>query len=123
MNLTLDGKKALKTLSAANKRLNTTYVFKESFGQLWSYEREGWPTLLRELAREPQVAAARRHGRRLAAAMVGQAGRGVDERESDDGRQRQRDSGPIVRSRRGGHDGAAFLLYDPTDRLEAVGAD
>ena len=36
------GKKALKTLLAANKRLNTAYVLKESFGQLWSYEREGW---------------------------------------------------------------------------------
>lgn len=29
-------------LLAANKRLNTAYVLKESFGQLWSYEREGW---------------------------------------------------------------------------------
>ena len=26
----------------ANKRLNTAYVLKESFGQLWGYEREGW---------------------------------------------------------------------------------
>src|SRR5579863_4946671 len=41
-NLTLDGKKALKTLLSANRRLNTAYVLKESFGQLWSYEREGW---------------------------------------------------------------------------------
>jgi hypothetical protein len=41
-NLTLDGKRALKTLILANKRFNTAYVFKESFGQLWSYEREGW---------------------------------------------------------------------------------
>ncbi|MGH8491180.1 MAG: hypothetical protein ACREXS_20530, partial [Gammaproteobacteria bacterium] len=24
------------------KRLNTAYLLKESFGQLWSYEREGW---------------------------------------------------------------------------------
>jgi hypothetical protein len=32
----------LKTLLSANKRLNTAYVLKESFGQLWSYEREGW---------------------------------------------------------------------------------
>ena len=32
----------MKTLLAANKRLNTAYVLKESFGQLWSYEREGW---------------------------------------------------------------------------------
>lgn len=41
-NLSLDGQKALKTLLAANKRLNTAYLLKESFGQLWSYEREGW---------------------------------------------------------------------------------
>ena len=41
-NLNLEGKKALKTLLAANKRLHTAYLLKESFGQLWSYEREGW---------------------------------------------------------------------------------
>ena len=41
-NLSLEGRQALKTLLAANKRLNTAYVLKESFGQLWSYEREGW---------------------------------------------------------------------------------
>ena len=41
-NLTLDGQKALKTLLSANKRLNTAYILKESFGQLWSYERQGW---------------------------------------------------------------------------------
>ena len=40
-NLTLEGRQALKTLLAANKRLNTAYLLKESFGQLWSYEREG----------------------------------------------------------------------------------
>ena len=41
-NLTVDGRKALKTLLAANKRLHTAYLLKESFGQLWSYEREAW---------------------------------------------------------------------------------
>jgi transposase len=41
-NLDLDGRKALKTLLAANQRLNTAYLLKESFGQLGSYEREGW---------------------------------------------------------------------------------
>jgi transposase len=41
-NLTLEGRQALKTLLAANKRLHTAYLLKESFGQLWSYEREGW---------------------------------------------------------------------------------
>src|ERR1700694_3530627 len=40
--LTLEGRQTLKTLLAANKRLNTAYLLKESFGQLWSYEREGW---------------------------------------------------------------------------------
>ena len=41
-NLTLDGRKALKMLLRANKRLNTAYVLKESFGQLWEYDQEGW---------------------------------------------------------------------------------
>ena len=41
-NLTLSGRQALKTLLAANKRLNTAYLLKESFGQLWEYRREGW---------------------------------------------------------------------------------
>ena len=41
-NLTLEGRQALKTLLAANKRLNTAYLLKESFGQLWGYQREGW---------------------------------------------------------------------------------
>lgn len=39
-NLSLDGRKALKTLLAANKRLNTAYLLKESFGQLWGYRTE-----------------------------------------------------------------------------------
>jgi transposase len=41
-NLSLEGRRALKTLLSANKRLNTAYLLKESFGQLWTYEREGW---------------------------------------------------------------------------------
>ena len=41
-NLTLDGRQALKTLLKANKRLNMAYLLKESFGQLWDYQREGW---------------------------------------------------------------------------------
>lgn len=41
-NLTLEGRHALKTLLRVNKRLNTAYLLKESFGQLWSYRREGF---------------------------------------------------------------------------------
>ena len=41
-NLTLEGRKSLKLLLAANKRLNTAYLLKESFGQLWDYQREAW---------------------------------------------------------------------------------
>ncbi len=41
-NLTLDGKRSLELLLAANKRLNTAYLLKETFGQLWDYRREGW---------------------------------------------------------------------------------
>ena len=41
-NLTLDGRKALDLLLAANHRLNVAYLLKETFGQLWDYKREGW---------------------------------------------------------------------------------
>ena len=41
-NLTLDGRVALKKLLTANRRLNTAYLLKESFGQLWAYQKEGW---------------------------------------------------------------------------------
>ncbi len=41
-NLTLAGRQALKKLLDANKRLNTAYLLKESFGQLWEYQTEGW---------------------------------------------------------------------------------
>jgi transposase len=41
-HLTLDGRQALQKLLAATKRLHTAYLLKESFGQLWSYQKEGW---------------------------------------------------------------------------------
>ena len=41
-NLSLDGRRALKKLLQANKRLQTAYLLKESFGQLWDYKKEGW---------------------------------------------------------------------------------
>jgi transposase len=41
-NLSLEGRKALKKLLDANKRLNIAYLLKESFGQLWNYQTEGW---------------------------------------------------------------------------------
>jgi transposase len=36
-NLDPDGRRSLKTLLKANKRLHTAYLLKESFGQLWDY--------------------------------------------------------------------------------------
>ena len=41
-NLTIGGKQALKLLFGANRRLNKAYLLKESFGQLWDYNRPGW---------------------------------------------------------------------------------
>jgi transposase len=41
-HLTLDGRRALKKLLQANKRLHTACLLKESFAQLWGYEKEGW---------------------------------------------------------------------------------
>jgi len=40
-NLSRTGRASLKLLLKANKRLNTAYVLKESFGQLWDYRSEG----------------------------------------------------------------------------------
>ena len=37
-NLTLEGRRSLALLLRANKRLNTAYLLKESFGQLWDYD-------------------------------------------------------------------------------------
>lgn len=51
-NLTLEGRQALKTLLAANKRLNTAYLLKESFGQLWSYRSATWARRFFEQWRE-----------------------------------------------------------------------
>jgi transposase len=39
-NLSVDGRRALQKLLSANRRLNTAYVLKESFGQLWEYRTE-----------------------------------------------------------------------------------
>ena len=41
-NLKLSGKQSLDKLLSANKRLNTAYILKESFGQLWDYKSERW---------------------------------------------------------------------------------
>lgn len=41
-NLTLEGRRSLRKLLKANNRLNVAYLLKESFGQLWDYETEGW---------------------------------------------------------------------------------
>jgi transposase len=41
-NLTTQGRRSLRVLLKANKRLNSGYILRESFGQLWDYEREGW---------------------------------------------------------------------------------
>lgn len=41
-NLKPDARHGLKQLLSANKRLNTAYLLKESFGQLWDYNREAW---------------------------------------------------------------------------------
>ena len=41
-NLSPEKRRSLKTLLAANRRLNTAYVLKEQFAQLWTYRREPW---------------------------------------------------------------------------------
>jgi transposase len=39
-NLKLDGKRALRKLLKANKRLSTAYILRESFGLLWNFRTE-----------------------------------------------------------------------------------
>src|SRR5206468_1472168 len=41
-NLTLESRRALKELLRINRRLQVAYLLKESFGQLWGYDLEGW---------------------------------------------------------------------------------
>jgi transposase len=41
-NLDTQGRANLKLLLKANRRRNTAYLLKESFGQLWDYSREAW---------------------------------------------------------------------------------
>jgi len=53
-NLTREGKQSLKLLLAANKRLNTAYILRESFDQLWAYRSEVWAAFeaIREVRRD-----------------------------------------------------------------------
>lgn len=41
-NLTMEGRRSLKLLFDANKRLLAAYLLRESFAQLWDYKRESW---------------------------------------------------------------------------------
>jgi transposase len=41
-NLKPDGRRSLRRLLKANRRLNTAYLLKEEFGKLWDYRRESW---------------------------------------------------------------------------------
>jgi transposase len=60
-NLDEDGRRSLKLLLKANKRLHTAYLLKESFGQLWDYRYpasartafENWKTQLKWQRLEP----------------------------------------------------------------------
>ena len=41
-NLDADGRRSLRLLLKANKRLHKAYLLKESFGQLWDYNNPAW---------------------------------------------------------------------------------
>lgn len=41
-NLSREGKESLKKLLRANRRLQTAYLLKEEFSQLWEYRNEAW---------------------------------------------------------------------------------
>ena len=41
-NLTLEGRQSLRKLLSVNKRIQTAYLLKEEFGQLWDYDSPTW---------------------------------------------------------------------------------
>jgi transposase len=41
-NLTTEGRRNLQLLLKVNKRLNTAYILRDSFDQLWDYKSEAW---------------------------------------------------------------------------------
>lgn len=41
-NLSLEGRDGLRKLLAVNKRIQTAYLLKEEFYQMWDYRSEGW---------------------------------------------------------------------------------
>jgi transposase len=41
-NLSPEGKQSLRLLLKANRRLNTAYLLRESFDQLWDYKSQAW---------------------------------------------------------------------------------
>lgn len=41
-NLDIDGRRALRILLKANRRLNKAYILKETFEQLWGYDSPAW---------------------------------------------------------------------------------
>ena len=51
-NLKPDGRRRLRLLLKANRRLNTAYLLKEEFGTLWDYRRESWARRFFETWRE-----------------------------------------------------------------------
>ena len=57
-NLSLNGRRALKKLLEANRRLNTAYLLKETFGQLWDYRTErGARAFFERWQGQPEMAA------------------------------------------------------------------
>ncbi|MBI4668508.1 MAG: transposase, partial [Elusimicrobia bacterium] len=51
-NLTSTGRRSLKLLLNANKRLNTAYMLKETFGQLWGYDGKVFPVRVESFDQE-----------------------------------------------------------------------
>lgn len=56
-NFTVEGRAGLQLPLRANKRLHTAYVLKESFSELWDYQRRLGAPILQPLVGGAQVAA------------------------------------------------------------------
>src|ERR1700679_3198922 len=77
-NLTPTGRQALDKLLAPNKRLHVAYLLKESFGQLWDYQTEGWARKFFENWKAPlksqRLGPYEKFARRVGATREGTAG-------------------------------------------------
>ncbi len=72
----LDGRRSLDKRRKANRWLNTAYLLKDSFGQLWGYQTKSWARAFVE-RRRPSLRGQRLTPYEKVAAMIAHHGEGI----------------------------------------------